>query len=40
MGVLKKHLDIKVFSFQDYLGGSNSIRGWRIPDPKFMNQSL
>ena len=29
---LKKTFGYKSIFFQDYLGGSNSIRGWRIPD--------
>ena len=31
-GCLKKTFGYKSIFFQDYLGGSNSIRGWRIPD--------
>ena len=34
-GVLKKTLGYRSIFFQEYLGGSNSIRGWRIPDPKI-----
>ena len=34
-GVLKKTFGYKSIFFQDYLGGSNSIRGWRIPDSKI-----
>ena len=33
-GVLKRTFGYKSIFFQDYLGGSNSIRGWRTPDTK------
>ena len=33
-GVLKRTFGYKSIFFQDYLGGSNSVRGWRIPDAK------
>ncbi len=34
-GALKKTFGYKSIFFQDYLGGSNSIRGWIIPDSKI-----
>ena len=34
-GSLKKTFGYKSIFFQDYLGGSNTIRGWKVPDPKI-----
>ena len=34
-GSFKKKIGYKSIFFQDYLGGSNTIRGWPIPDPKI-----
>ena len=34
-GSFKNTFGYKSIFFQDYLGGSNSIRGWKIPDPKI-----
>ena len=34
-GAFKKTFGYKSTFFQDYLGGSNSIRGWKIPDSKI-----
>ena len=34
-GSFKRTFGYKSIFFQDYIGGSNSIRGWRIPDPKI-----
>ncbi len=36
-GVLEKKLGYKSKFFQDYIGGSNTIRGWIVPDSEIYN---